>query len=108
MIGRSAVAVVYPRAVAEYAFTHDGTIEVFENQSGQIHAVTQTFIPRDVQGVTSSSVTSPASVESRSRFHTRALGSPDGGAGQHVCAVHQQAHVSAHLTFVSGFLTLGS
>jgi hypothetical protein len=54
LIGRSAFAVLYPRAAAEYAFTHDGTIEVVENQSGQIleHAVTQTFIPGDVQRVT--------------------------------------------------------
>jgi hypothetical protein len=50
LIGCSAVAVVYARAAVEYAFTHDGTIEVVENQSGQIleHVVTQKFIPRDV------------------------------------------------------------
>jgi hypothetical protein len=51
LIGRSAFAVVFPRAAAEYALTHGGMIEVVENHSGQLlgHAVAQAFIPEDVQ-----------------------------------------------------------
>ncbi len=52
LIGRSTFTVAYSRAAAGYALAHTtATIEVVVNQVGQIleHAVTQTFIPGEVQ-----------------------------------------------------------